>query len=193
MRARVPQTGFAFEPDDLHVIARSAAGLPFEDMCREVLTQLDTAYPGRIDGRREWVFNLAAGATGIMNVLHGSLSEYLIIFGTPIGTEAWSGRYRLDIHDFVMAGEMWTYTEDRPGERVVTAPGERAVLRSGAVKGFRFEPGSWVLEYGRGPIPTSLPTAVADALLSGLDPATVIKTFRIYGEQVVRQLLGGKV
>ncbi len=185
--------GYAFDPDRLHEISRKAVGQPFDAMCRTVVDELDAAYPGEIDRKDEWVFNLAAGATGIMNVLHGSLTEYLIIFGTPVGTEAWSGRYLLDIHDFIVAGEMWTYTEDRPGERVVTGPGERAVLRKGRVKGFRFEPGCWALEYGRGPIPTSLPTAVADVLLSGLDPATVVKTFRIHGEQVFRHLLRGKL
>ena len=69
------------------------------------------AYPAHIDSspRRRWLFSLTSVATGVMTMLHASFSEYLIIFGTPVGTEGFSGRYRMDIHDFVLAGEIWTY------------------------------------------------------------------------------------
>jgi C-8 sterol isomerase len=162
-------------------------------MCRVVIDALVQQYPGHIEPKGQWVFNMAAGSTGIMNVLHGSLTEYLILFGTPIGTEAFSGRYLIDIHDFVMSSEMWTYREHDPGERIVTKAGERAVLWRGEFKGFRFEPDCWALEYARGPIPTSLPSALCDSLLSALDPHTVVKTFRIYGRLVAKELLLGKI
>jgi C-8 sterol isomerase len=185
--------GYLFEPQKLHEIAKKAVGLPFEQMCATVIDELSAAYPGHVETRQDWVYNMAAGATGIMTILHGSLTEYLILFGTPIGTEAFSGRYFLDIHDFILAGEMHTYTEEHPGRAVVTGPGEAAVLHRGRVKGFRFDPACWALEYGRGPIPTSLPTALSDSLLSALDPQTVVRTFWLYGRQVFKELLRGKL
>ena len=76
--------GHLFDPDRLHEISKRGVGLPFEEMCRRVTDELATAYPGHIETEQKWVFNLAGGSTGIMNVLHGSLTEYLILFGTPV-------------------------------------------------------------------------------------------------------------
>lgn len=184
---------YLFSPEKIHAIGRLGAGLPHEEMCRAVIDALDAEYPGHIQTKQDWVFNLAAGATGMMTILHASLTEYLIIFGTPIGTEAFSGRYLLDIYDVVMAGEMWTYTEDRWAERVVTRPGEMAYLRRGGAKGYRLPEGGWMLEYGRGLVPTALPVGLMDSIMSGIDPVTVLRTLRGYGAGVVRELLKGKI
>lgn len=185
--------GHVFNLDKLHEIANKGVGLPCEEACRVVVEELVRAYPTHVDANQEWIFNIAAGATGIMKVLHGSLSEYLIIFGTPVGTEAFSGRYRLDIHDFVICGEMWTYTEDRWSQRVVTRPGEHAVLRTGQVKGFRLLEDTWMLEYGQGIIPASLPGALGDAIFSAMDGTIICRTLTSYGKLLIRELLQGKI
>jgi ERG2 and Sigma1 receptor like protein len=183
---------YVFDPQRLHEVSRRVVGLSHAQMVRGLIDDLATDYPDHIERNEDWIMSLAGGATGIMTVLHCSLSEYLIIFGTPIGTEGFSGRYRIDIFDFLTAGEMWTYTEESYGEPVITRPGDRAVLLHGQVKGFRIAHGSWMLEYGRGPIITCLPMALSDAITS-LDGTTIWKTLSTSARLAWRELRRGKV
>lgn len=185
-------TSPVFDPDTLHKIARRGIDLPHSEMCRVVIDELKKEYPSYID-EQEWIFSFAGGAVGVMKLLHGSLSEYLHIFGTPIGTEGFSGRYRIGIYDFVLAGEMWTYSSGRVGERVVTRPGERAYLAPNEVKGYRLPAGGWMLEYGRGPIATALPFGLADAIFSMTDAPTVWQTVSTYARLVTQNLRRGKI
>jgi C-8 sterol isomerase len=182
-----------FDPEELHRIAKLGVDRPFDEMVEVVVTELDRVYPGHVDTSPRWMFNLTGGATGMMGLLHGSLSEYLILFGSAVGTEGFSGRYFLEIYDFMMTGEMWTCTESRYGERVVTEPGQYAFLSRGEVKSYKITGGSWMLEYGRGPVPTCLPTGLTDAALRGQDPPTIAKTLCAYGRLTVGQLLRGKI
>jgi sigma non-opioid intracellular receptor len=184
---------YVFDPEELHEISKVGIGLPFHEMCEAVIEGLAARWPDYIEKKQDWVFNLAAGATGMMTVLHGSMTEYLILFGSSIGTEAFSGRYHLDIWDWVISGEMWTYTEEVFHTRQVTRPGEGARLARGSAKGYRIKEDTWMLEYARGFVPTALPIGLGDAVLSAQDVRIVSKTVRNYGRLVVRSLLQGKL
>lgn len=184
-----------FDPDRLHEVARTGVGLPLDEAFDTITRNLAQAYPGHIDeGPRRWLLNNAGGAMGEMFLLHASLSEYILIFGTPIGTEGHSGRYRTEVWDFVFAGEMWTYIEGEV-ERTVTGPGEGAYLGADRSKGYRVPDFAWMLEYARGPIPTMLPFGLADSMFSTLDVRTTSRTVVEYGKHVVKSLsqslLGG--
>lgn len=48
---------------------------------------LRVQFPEHVLRDPPWMFNNAGGAMGSMMVLHCSLSEYVIIFGTAVGTE----------------------------------------------------------------------------------------------------------
>jgi C-8 sterol isomerase len=185
--------GYLFDIDRLGAVVKKSLGVPRSQLAQWVADELAAAYPGHVETRQNWVFNIAAGATGIMNVMHGSLTEYVILFGTPIGTEAYSGRYALEIHDWVLTGEMQTYTEDLPGEAVVSRPGDHAVLGRGKSKGYKLAENSWMLEYGRGLVPSALPTGLSDTLIGALDVRTVLKTFWIYGRLTARELMKLKI
>jgi hypothetical protein len=185
--------GYIFDPQQLHEVAKRAVGLPHDEMVKAIASDLDKAYPGHIETRQDWIFSVVAGATGIMTLLHASLSEYVLLFGTAIGTEGFSGRYRMDIYDFQLAGDTWTYTEQKYANRVVTRPGEMMFLKRGQVKGFKIPEGGWMLEYARGIIPMALPLALGDTVFSCMDGTTLVKTLGIYGRLVTRELLQGKI
>jgi len=187
-----PRTSPLFSPEALHAVARAAVGLPHDKMVRQIGDDLARLYPGHIETRPNWMLSLAGGVMGIMTVLHGSLSEYVLIFGTPVGSEGFSGRYRIEIHDFMLAGEMWTYTESDFAQRRVYRAGDAAVLPRREAKGVRIFEGAWMLEYGRGPVPTALPFALSGAVAS-LELRTIARTIGVYGRLVVRELLQGKL
>ena len=182
---------YVFDIGILQAIASQAAGKPHDEMVRTVLEETANAYPAHIDAnpQRKWLFSLTAGATGVMTILHASFTEYLIIFGTPIGTEGFSGRYRLDIHDFVLAGEIWTYRPHRCGVREVVRSGDHTVLKRGEVDGFKIPEAAWMLEYGRGFVPAAFPRIFGDVVFSALDGTTLVETVSIYGKMALRELV----
>jgi sigma non-opioid intracellular receptor len=186
------RTAPIFDPQVLHAVAREAVGLPHDKMVRNVSQELARRYPGHIDTHPNWMLSLAGGVMGIMTVLHGSLSEYVLIFGTPVGSEGFSGRYRIEIHDFMLAGEMWTYTESDFAERRVYHAGDAAYLARREAKGVRIFEDAWMLEYGRGPVPTALPFALSGAIGS-LEIRTIARTIGVYGRLVLRELRQGKI
>ena len=160
----------------------------------DVITeQLVARYPDHVNGGpREWILNNAGGAMGQLAFLHGSLTEYLIFFGSPIGTEGHSGRYATEVYDWVFEGSMWCYLEGETSRRVYE-PGSEALLGKDQVKGYKLPEGAWMLEYSRGPIPTMLPFGLMDTALSTLDFKCLRRTMGGYGKLVVRSLLKGKI
>lgn len=184
---------YVFDPDALHACARLGVGLTGDAMFDAVTAAVRERWPEHVvDRPRRWIFNNAGGAMGQLTLLHASLSEYLIFFGTPIGTEGHSGRYTTEVWDFVMEGEMWCYIEGET-KRASYGPGDAAYLGAGVAKGYRIPDHSWMLEYARGPIPMMLPFGLADTALSTLDVRSFGRTLREYGALTVGSLLRGKI
>jgi C-8 sterol isomerase len=175
--------GLRLRSQQLQAIVRELVGPPIEDLLPVLVDRLKQRWPRHIDSNLQWVFNNAGGAMGAMAFLHGSLTEYLILFGTPIGTEGHSGRYLVDDYFMILDGEMWGY---RPGDL------QRRVYR-GTVGGYRIPDKCWALEYARGAIATMMPFGYADTLSSTLDLRTAGRALRLYGVQAVKQLMRGKV
>lgn len=104
-----------FDTEKLHSLARAAVDKHGNDttaMVSFISANLTGEYGlTHINPRvEEWIFNNAGGAMGAMYVIHASITEYLIIFGTPIGTEGHTGRHTADDYFHILQGEQWAFS-----------------------------------------------------------------------------------
>jgi C-8 sterol isomerase len=187
-------------------------------MISHIVANLTATYPRtRISlnaDSSEWVLNNAGGAMGAMYVIHASITEYLIIFGTPLGTEGHSGLHPADDYFHILVGEQWAF---QPGalEMERYLPGDVHLMRRGVAKQYKMHEGCWAMEYARGRclavwssypapianihfvlagwIPLMMPFGLADTFTSTLDLPTLYNTVRITGREMTRNLLLGKI
>jgi C-8 sterol isomerase len=184
---------FVFDPDTLRDICRKNLTLPLEERLEVIMDELDKEYPNRIRRKKTWVFRMCGGSLGMLTIMYASITEFLVIFGSPTGSEGYTGRYHWShVYDILLDGEMRCYARGQ-FEPAVYKPGDMAFLRKGYDKGYRMKEHTWMLEYARGLIPTMLLFQVLGSLLQTMDFKSARLQFWVFGGIAIRELLRGKI
>ncbi|KAI1166322.1 ERG2/sigma1 receptor-like protein [Nemania serpens] len=191
---------YIFKMDELHDLTQRgirAHGNDTGAIINYIVGELAERHPQHVnahshDDADEWMFNNAGGAMGGMYLIHASVTEYLIIFGTAVGTEGHTGRHTADDYFHILAGEQWAYTPGHYAPEVFPA-GSVHHLRRGTVKQYKMPEACFALEYARGWIPPMLFFGFADGLSSTLDLPTLWRTTYITGREMLGNLALGKL
>src|SRR5438067_3088035 len=170
---------YIFDPAVVHESALAGLGKSKPMMFDAFAEAMEQSYPNRLTNDQPWIFSNAGGAMIQMKLYYASLFEYIMIWGTPIGSEGHSGRHAAGFWDTVLDGEMWYYGEGQFEKRIYR-PGDRVYVGPNQARAMNFTTGVWAVEYARGPLPLSVPFGLADGLLSTLDFAGIAQTLSIY-------------
>lgn len=183
---------YHFTPEEMLQIAKRAITHGRENgglnaTVSSVVAQLTAAHPNHIITDPPWMFNNAGGAMGAMLVLHCSLSEYVIIFGSAVGTEGHTGRFLADDYFTILHGEQWAFPAGSL-EKQIYLPGDQHFLPRGTSKQYRMPDSAWALEYARGNILSMIPFGLADSFTSTFDFVTVYQTVVVSLQGIIHEL-----
>jgi C-8 sterol isomerase len=170
---------YIFDPEVIDECALECIGHPKPEMFDIFGRAVERRYPGRIDIDQPWIYSIAGGAMIQMKLYFASLHEYVMIWGTPIGSEGHSGRHHVAFWDTVIDGEAWYFAEGQFEKRIYK-PGDRIFVGKRQACGMNFTDGVWAVEYERGFLPRSIPFGLADEILSARDFVAVKQTLAIY-------------
>lgn len=199
---RIRSNFYIFSPAKLHAISQKAVAKHANDtqaIFDDILAELHADKKLKpylntysINTQFEWMFNNAGGAMGSMYLIHASITEYLIFFGSPVGTEGHTGRHTADDYFHILTGEERAYAAGALVPEIY-GPGTQHHLRRGYVKQYMMpESGCFALELAQGWIPPMLPFGLADVLFSTLDFPSFAQTVWITAREMIGNLLIGK-
>lgn len=189
---------FIFNHEELQQIVKQTlsethdekAEVLFENLTNNLIERYGDKYINKFN-TNDWVFNNAGGAMGQMIILHASISEYLIIFGTAVGTEGHTGIHFADDYFTILKGTQYAAKANQ-FERSAYQPGDQHYHRVGDVKQYSMPAGSFALELAQGWIPAMLPFGFLDTISSTLDVISFGRTIYLTAHDMVKNLLNGK-
>lgn len=201
--ARSQERFYVFDPTFLHELAQDAIlthGNATDSIISHIIANLTETYAVSNETKpktvlqtsttpEHWVLNNAGGAMGAMLIIHASITEYLIIFGTPLGTEGHTGRHTADDYFNILIGEQWAFSPGALEKEVYTAnlsnhyvrrqlfrriqvypAGSVHYLPRGSAKQYKMHEGCFALEYARGGLYISISVTVYSCSQTGWIP-----------------------
>lgn len=140
----------------------------------------------------DWCFSNAGGAMGTFFILHASLTEYLIVFGTATGTEGHTGHHLADDY-FIILSEQQSAAYSGQLDATIYKPGSMHHLPYLHCQQYAMPPGGYALELAQGYIPTMLLFGFADSVFSTIDPFNLWGQVKFTLISIVKNLLLGKI
>uniref|UniRef100_A0A8C5PFJ4 Sigma non-opioid intracellular receptor 1 n=1 Tax=Leptobrachium leishanense TaxID=445787 RepID=A0A8C5PFJ4_9ANUR len=186
LRVWLSSKSYIFSRHQIAGLAKEHSGLDYEVAFSKIIIELRKKYPGHIlpDEDLQWVFVNAGGWMGSMCLLHASLTEYVLLFGTAMDTSGHSGRYWAEISDTILAGTFRQWKEGTTKSEIFY-PGDTIVHEVGEATAVQWSAGTWMVEYGRGFIPSTLGFVLSDTFFSTQDFITFFYTIRVYSKTLL--------
>ncbi|KFQ90648.1 Sigma non-opioid intracellular receptor 1, partial [Nipponia nippon] len=163
------------------------AGLDHELAFSKIIMELWKKHPGHIlpDEDLQWVFVNAGpfhpkAFYDSMCLLHASLTEYVLLFGTAVDTGGHLGQYWADISNTIISGTFRQWKEGTTRSEIYC--GGTIVHQAGEATLVLWSAGTWMVEYGQGFIPSMLAFTLADTLFSTQDFVTLFYTLHVYAK-----------
>ncbi|ORY75733.1 C-8 sterol isomerase Erg2 [Protomyces lactucae-debilis] len=189
-------TQYVFDPKKLQELSRKAIAMHGNNtapLLKQLTRDLKEEYGDAISewSEKDWFFNNAGGAMGSMVILHASITEYLIFFGTALQTEGHSGIHTADDYFTILVGQQLA-AKPHDLEAHVYNPGDQNFMRRGEATQYAMPTKCFALELAQGWIPAMLPFGFADTFTSTLDFPNLWKTCKLTALHMGRQALRGK-
>ena len=100
------------------------------------------------------------------------------------------GRYWANISDTIVSGTFRQWKEGTT-DFVMYTPGDLVLHNIGEAAAIQWTAGTWMVEYGRGVVPSTLVFALADNVFGTTDLYLMLKTLKVYGISVLQEILMG--
>ena len=186
-------SGWVFKRADVARIANEArlmGGSP-DQMLDNATLLFKKEYPGLISDT-EWILIRAGGWMGSFKLLYASTTEYLLLFGTGIHTSGHSGRYLATVEDTLVCGSFRQWKEGTVSS-ILHLPGPEPIIHERyEASGVEWEANTYMIETAHGFIPTTLPFALGDVLLSAQDFYAAWRALVVYARLVSFNILCGR-
>jgi sigma non-opioid intracellular receptor len=177
--------GKIFDENILQSIVQNSIQLPELERMSFIIEQLNKTYKTPLQPKF-YLFN--GGSTfGFVGLLYASLTEYLMIYGSPLANGGHSGRYLLTIRDYVYRGKITIATLDAM-EGIELYPGNMTIMHWNTAHHYSLDKNTWMLEYGYGFTPSALPFALL-GITSTADVVGLAQLLFGYGKEVTKNLL----